>query len=449
MSLPDRPQEPTTGALPLPTGSGEAPRSEGGAPSKLFWPGVVAALLMSLVGGWLYWGRLGGRPLNAPSGKAVADSRVRVQELLDGALDAVERGDRDVFRQAVEELRTLPGTAGHLELLHGVSLTFSGETEAALARISRVPPRGTLRRPMLLWSAECFRRLGRLGDAEQLLKQLVSDLPDDPEAHRRLGAVYHSLGAMDFALAAWRNTARLDPEDYRAYRMLGLVLSADYANYTAAIEQYRLALSKKVPESEDGPLRIELAQCLIEQRDYAAALEVLEPVPEASRILVMRAECLWSTGELDQARQLLARAEELQPGNSAGRLLRARMLLDDGQREAAIALYREILEREPHDFQTRYQLALAYQAHGDTEAYERELRHYQESEKKRAELFDMYRVAMKNPADAQIREQISALCEELGQESLAETWRTAAKNARALLGELQGDTVSPHASESP
>jgi formylmethanofuran dehydrogenase subunit E len=77
------------------------------------------------------------------------------------------------------------------------------------------------------------------------------------------------------------------------------------------------------------------------------------------------------------------------------------------------------------------------------------LRHYQESEKKRAELFDMYRVAMKNPADAQIREQISALCEELGQESLAETWRTAAKNARALLGEFPADTVSPNSSETP
>jgi tetratricopeptide (TPR) repeat protein len=409
----------------------------------------VVALSLGLVGGGLYWFRLAGRPLSVPSGKAVADSRARVQELFDGALNAVERGDRDVFRQSVEELRALPGTAGHLELLHGVSLTFSGETEAALAQISRVPPRGTLRRPMLLWSAECFRRLGRLGDAEQLLKQLVSDLPDDAEAHRRLGAVYHSLGAMDFALAAWRNTARLDPDDYRAYRMLGLVLSADYANYTAAIEQYRLALSKKVPESEDGPLRIELAQCLIEQRDYAAALEVLESVPEASRILVMRAECHWSTGELDQARLLLARAEELQPGNSAGRILKARMLLDDGQREEAIALYRDILEREPHDFQTRYQLALAYQAHGDSEAYERELRHYQESEKKRAELFDMYRVAMKNPADAQIREQISALCEELGLESLAETWRTAAKNARALLGEFPADTVSPNSSETP
>ncbi|MFM8580784.1 MAG: tetratricopeptide repeat protein, partial [Planctomycetaceae bacterium] len=293
---------------------------------------------------------------------------------------------------------------------------------------------------MMLWSAECLRRLGRLGDAEQLLKQLVIELPDDAEVHRRLGSVYHSLGAMDFALAAWRNTTRLDPEDYLAYRMLGLVLSADYANYTSAIEQYRLALSKQVPASEDGPLRIELAQCLIEQRDYVAALEVLENVPEASRILVMRAECEWSTGELDRARELLARAEELQPRNSTGRILRARMLLDEGQREEAIALYREILEREPHDFQTRYQLALAYQANGDTEAYERELSHYQESEKKRAELFEMYRVAMKDPADAQIRDRIAAICQELGQDSLAETWRAAAENARALLGGSQVDT---------
>jgi len=391
---------------------------------------------LAVVGGlsWWWWNR---PATEVPRATSVEASRSRVQELFDAALQAVERSDQETFRSSVEQLRELPGTAGHLELLYGVSLTFGGELEAALAKISRVPPRGTLRRPMLLWSAECCRRLGRLGDAEQLLKQLVSDQPDDVEAHRRLGSVYHSLGAMDFALAAWRNTARLDPDDYRAYRLMGLVLSADYANYTTAIEQYRMALSKQVPDSEAGPVRIELAQCLIEQRDYAAALEVLEPVPEASRILVMRAECQWSTGELDLARQLLARAEELQPGNSAGRILRARMLLDDGQREEAIALYREILEREPHDFQTRYQLALAYQADGDTEAYERELEHYQQSEKKRAELFDMYRLAMKDPADAEIRDRISRLCEELGQQALAETWRTAARNARALTGRAE------------
>jgi tetratricopeptide (TPR) repeat protein len=114
------------------------------------------------------------------------------------------------------------------------------------------------------------------------------------------------------------------------------------------------------------------------------------------------------------------------------------MLLDEGDRQGAITIYEELLAREPHDFQTRYQLALAYQAAGDNDAYERELARYRESEVKRSELFDMYREAMQRPADFEIRDRLATLCEELGQRELAETWRKAAQSARELAGQAGG-----------
>jgi len=401
---------------------------------KTLWIGGSLLLVGALLAAWLWQG---GQP-RLPQKPEIATTVVQVQGLLDDALAAARQGDQEQFRKSVEALREYPGTGEHLNLLLGVGLTFSGDHVAALKQISRVPPVGTLRQPMLQWSAECLMRLQRWGEAEQLLKLLIEEVPTDPENHRNLATVYHNLGAMDFALAALQETERLDPSDHRAFRLAGLILNADYANYTEAIGQYRQALEKSPPVEVERAIRTELAQCLIEQRDYTAALEVLEPVSEGVPVLVMRSECLWSMGELDQAQRLLAQAEQERPDSVRVRLLRARMLLDEGDRQAAIAIYEELLAKEPHDFQTRYQLALAYQAAGDTAAYERELARYRESEVKRSELFDMYREAMQRPADFEIRERLATLCEELGQRELAETWRKAARSARELAGQAGG-----------
>jgi tetratricopeptide (TPR) repeat protein len=388
-------------------------------------------LVLAALGAWR-WNQSRSAAARKPD---ISATVTQVQKLLDEALAAARQGDQEQFRKTVEDLREYPGTGEHLNLLLGVGLIFSGDHAAALKQISRVPPAGTLRRPMLQWSAECLMRLQRWGEAEQLLKLLIEEDPTDPDNHRNLATVYHNLGAMDFALAALQETGRLDPDDHRAFRLAGLILNADYANYTEAILQYRQALEKSPPEEVERAIRTELAQCLIEQRDYTAALEILEPVSEAVPVLVMRSECLWSMGELEESRKLLTQAEQERPDSVRVRLLRARMLLDEGDRQGAIAIYEELLAKEPHDFQTRYQLALAYQAAGETEAYERELARYRESEVKRGELFDMYREAMQRPADFEIRERLASLCEELGQRELAETWRKAALSARELAGQ--------------
>lgn len=389
----------------------------------------IIVFVVSIIGlGYFLYSR---KPKTDPSTLPNVDAIIeKTQSVFERALTLVEHGQQKEFREAVEELRDLPGTAEHLNLLLGISLTFSGDNEAALARISKVPPVGNLRKPMMKWSAECLVRLGRHGDAEQILKSLIAESPKDPDGHRRIARVYHQLGAMDFAIAALKETAKYDPDDFWAYRMSGLIYNADYANFTAAIEQYRLALERTVPESEERAIRTELAECLIQQRDYAAALDVLKPVPNAVQTLVMRSECLWSTGELEPARELLAEAAAINADATVIKVLKARMLLDDGEREHAIELLTSILEKEPHDFQTRYQLALAYQAIGDSAAYDREMAAYRESESLRNGLFDLYREAMKDPSNADIRDEIASQCEKLGQTDLAETWRRAAKSAR-------------------
>jgi len=398
--------------------------------SRAIWWTVGLVLLGMGFGVWTWFGRGEARPRKPEIRQTLAE----VQELFDQAQAAARAGDQDLFRESVEKLRKFPGTAGHIDLLLGVGLTFSGDMDAALRQISKVPPVGTLRKPMLKWSAECLMRQQRWGEAEQLLKLLIEEDELDAENHRNLATVYHNLGAMDFALAALQTTQRLDPEDYRAHRLAGLILNADYANYTEAINQYRSALDRSPPEEVARAIRSELARCLIEQRDYNAALEMLEQIPVAVPVLVMRSECLWSMGELEESQKLLVEAETLKPDSVQVRLLRARMLLDDGKRDEAIAIYENLLEKEPHDFQTRYQLALAYQSAGNAEAYERELARYRESESKRSELFDMYREAMQRPADFEIRERLAALSEELGQHELSETWRKAARSARELAG---------------
>ncbi|MFN9197605.1 MAG: tetratricopeptide repeat protein, partial [Planctomycetaceae bacterium] len=251
------------------------------------WGAGALLLALAALGAWR-WHRGQSAASRRPD---ISATVTQVQRLLDEALAAARRGDQEKFRTTVEALREYPGTGEHLNLLLGVGLIFSGDHAAALKQITRVPPAGTLRRPMLQWSAECLMRLQRWGEAEQLLKLLIEEDASDPENHRSLATVYHNLGAMDFALAALQETERLDPEDHRAFRLAGLILNADYANYTEAINQYRSALDRSPPDEVVRAIRSELAHCLIEQRDYNAALEILEAVPVAVPVLVMRSEC--------------------------------------------------------------------------------------------------------------------------------------------------------------
>lgn len=344
-------------------------------------------------------------------------------------LAAAEAGDIDRLTAAIEVLEHNPGYEQHARLLRGARSLRLRDLDVALWHLSRVPPDGELRTPALLLTGECLYWADRLAEAEGVFRTATREFPENPEAHRWLGAIYYDLGAMDHAIAELDHLARLKPDEYQPYRLQGHILS-DYERFGEAIEAYQQALERNPPETIRSEIVEALANCLVRERRYSDALRLLEPVPDGSALLAIRAECLWNLGEREEARDAVERAKHVGPADSSLLLVEARMARESGEAAAAIPLLEGILQEDPHDAAARYQLALAYRDGADEQRYEQEIAKYQRSIKLRLKLSELHVEAIEDPNDAELRDEIAGLCTELGKDELAAVWRRAAEACR-------------------
>ncbi|TVR77498.1 MAG: tetratricopeptide repeat protein [Chitinophagaceae bacterium] len=84
---------------------------------------------------------------------------------------------------------------------------------------------------------------GNMVAANQIYKQLVAELPDNPELYIRLGFTYKRMGEVDAALSALNQSIRLDPANASAYQNKAMALLRLEGNEFAAIENFDKALS--------------------------------------------------------------------------------------------------------------------------------------------------------------------------------------------------------------
>lgn len=376
--------------------------------------------------------------------------RLRAAErVATAALDSLETGiDLPCLRSAAEKLDGFRNFASEAELFRAACLLRTASPAEALASLGRVGDKGRLRLPRLLVAGEILYRTGRPSEAERLFRIVVAERPNAIAPHRWLATILHDKGAMYGALSELEQVARLQPDDFFAYRLMGLIYNEDLGRHSEAAENYRKALEQNPPPDQANMIRRECAECLLALNDYSAALEMLETVRDDAHVLALRADCHWSTASADEARRLLAAALELDSHERAALTLSARIAVDEGAPQQAIEPLRTLLADDPHDFQAHYQLSRAYQRLGDKRSAAAELELMKESKALRERLGRLYEQAMARSRDAGIREEIAVLCEKLGKHQLAETWHRAAAECRAtaqemLLPELTGTVADP------
>lgn len=376
------------------------------------WTAVVLAVLAAGLWGAAQWKRESSR-----------------QQFRQG-LAALAQGDLGTADRTIQSLQGRRGFEPHVHLLEAGRLAHLGNHATALYELDAIRSDGELRLPAQLLRGRCLYQLGRIAEAERVFRLVAFEQPDLPDAHRWLATLYHELGAMDACLNALKHVARLQPDDFFAYRLMGQVYKDDRGQFSTAIEHYRQALARRPPAEQRRQIARELAESLIAQREYVEALEVLSNAETDALSLAMQAECHHSLGRLKRAQGLLERARQLDPDLRAMLILEAQLHMDDRDAESALAPLQRILRRDPHDFPARYQLALAYQHLGDADLARQEMARVKESEALRNRLRELYKQAIQSPDDAEVREQIAELCDTLGQNRLATLWRRAAAICR-------------------
>jgi predicted Zn-dependent protease len=383
--------------------------------SRLLWCGLLTAAIAATLGYWL-----------VPA---------HPDRLLRQARAALDRGDAPAAGRILDRLDQR-GHAQHARLLRGEIWLRLGRPQppgdtnspapsprdagsptafrSALRELSQVADDGPLGADAAVLAAECFVRLDDRFFASEGLHAVVRRFPDHKEAHRWLAAIYIDIHSPAQAIHHLREWGRLDPEQGRPFRWIGL-FCRDYHRIAEALEAYREALRRHLLPEDRAKVVRELVELLIDRHaDYAGALELLEghpePVQEGPALQALRAECLWCLGRTKEAVALLDSTLRTDANLVRALRLRASIHLGEDRPGDALPLLEQALRLDPQDYASRQYLIEAYQRLKDGDRVKEHQRLAEEVQRARLELTQLFEKTNTRPWDDELRCEIAELC---------------------------------------
>jgi tetratricopeptide (TPR) repeat protein len=296
---------------------------------------------------------------------------------------AVSLGDRGRLDEAEAVIRSaLKDHPEQLNLLGSLAelLTRQGkEREAveACRRLEKLAAESTV----LSNIAVLLTQLGRLQDAERLLRRAIALDADDASAWHNLCVVLHRAGRLDETIAATRRALELRPDHLiDAVNLTGLLMQT--GRLEEALAWSREVISRHPGESqprtshvtvlmqlgrlekalaaareavrllpEDASARTTLGWVLVAREDPAAAEPVLrralELDPDSTHARVNLAAALRMLGRTDEALRHCDRAIRLDPKAGSAYQERGQILHDLGRKGPARDAYAKAIELDP------------------------------------------------------------------------------------------------------
>lgn len=345
-------------------------------------------------------------------------------------IDLLERGATTGISSRIRQLREHADWQDEALLLEAMSVLRGGKPDLALRMLAAMDQDGPHRYWILLTCGEAMYRLERFAEAERFLKAVVTEHPDDLAAHRWLGSVYYDLGANDAAFVEVDQVIRLDPSDFRPHYMKGIMLR-DFELYVEAISSFEAALLLPHSFDDDRKIRLDLARARIGNRDYPAALEAIQKLTESDDVLAVRVICDWEAGQFERIGENLRRISDSRRQQPDLMRLEARFLEQHDQRDEAIRKLQDAALRFPRDAEIRYYLSLFLKAAGRTVEADEQSRAFEENQRMAVQLTELNLVAIRDPQDANVRDQLAKIMAERGDLKLAAVWKAAANSCRA------------------
>lgn len=341
------------------------------------------------------------------------------------AIQLVENGRMQDAAKIAAKLETIAEFEPHGRLIWGGILLRQGQLQTALDEFGAIQPEGTLRFQALLWTGECLYHLGQLADAAQCFTLLNRDDPENAAAHRWMAAVWFDLGAMDHALASLARLTQLVPEDCAAHRLSGHILY-DFEKFKEAQDHYRRALQWCDDDLNRADAGAHLARCLIRLKAFTEALSLCRTLPRTPDVMAAESECLWATGDIAAAKQML-NGLDLPPGeHREAALLQARIAVQERDAATAARVLEPLIQRDPFDVEALHALAGALQQLQRSAEATEMLERSEAARKLRLRMVELNQQAIERPGDVEVRRELAAVCLKLGKPQLAAVWQRAA-----------------------
>jgi predicted O-linked N-acetylglucosamine transferase (SPINDLY family) len=204
---------------------------------------------------------------------------------------------------------------------------------------------------------------GRADLAEECIRRAIAIDPYDASAHSNLGEVFRKTGRLDEAIASYQRAIEINPSSVEACYNLGLALASN-GRLAEAIASYRhsIELAPNLPEAHNN-----LGNALAKAGDFWGAIAALRRAIELKADYAEACSnlggILTKQGRLDEAISAIRQSLELKPQsveawNNLGAALKGQGLLDE-----AIASYRQARQCQPENAQVRSNIILALHFH--------------------------------------------------------------------------------------
>ena len=180
------------------------------------------------------------------------------------------------------------------------------------------------------------------------LRKAIERAPDDWVFHDQFGKLSESFGDTEGALREWRRVIELVPRHVMARLQIGRMLATKDATAADAVPYLAEVLALR-PDTAEA--HASLGQALARQKRFP---EAYPHFAEAARLRsdLLEAEVQWGIAleadkHADEARRHLNQALTISSNSALARLHLARMAAGEGDTNAALAHYREVLRIAP------------------------------------------------------------------------------------------------------
>jgi serine/threonine protein kinase/tetratricopeptide (TPR) repeat protein len=197
-----------------------------------------------------------------------------------------------------------------------LSVAYSGLSESEPAvrcatRAYELRSRVTERERLSIESNYYLIATGELVKAEQVYELYVQTYPRDTGAHTNLGFTAFSLGQYEMALAEYRKSLQLDPDNVRNYTNVAGAL-INLSRFGEAREILQQAQARKL---DDELLWINLYSIAFARHDAGEMHRLVESVPSKpglkDALLALQADTEAYYGRLQKSRELTKRAQQI------------------------------------------------------------------------------------------------------------------------------------------
>jgi len=206
---------------------------------------------------------------------------------------------------------------------------------------------------------------GRLHEAEQLYRQILTQQPAHVDAMHLLGVIAHQAGRNDIAVDLIRQAIALNPNYAEAHSNLGQALT-DQGQLDEAIAVFRraIALNPELPEAHNNLGNVLRAKDQLDEA-LAACEQAIKLRPGYAEAHSNLGNVLKDNGQLDKAIAAYRHAIKLKPGYPEAHSNLGNALREKGQLGEAIAACEQAIKLRPNYAEAHCNLGNALKDKGE------------------------------------------------------------------------------------